>query len=52
MQPRSAAIVKRGVKDAADFANLMSAVMADVVEERISLPDARRLMRLGKRFGV
>jgi hypothetical protein len=51
-QPRSAAIVEAGVKHADDFANLMSAVMVDILEERISIRDARQLMQLGKPFGL
>jgi hypothetical protein len=33
--PRSAAIARRGVRTGVDFANLMSAIMSDLIEGRI-----------------
>lgn len=35
-QPRSLALADRGVRTGADFANMMSALMSDIISERIS----------------
>lgn len=35
-QPRSLALAERGVKTGADFANMMSALMSDIISERIA----------------
>jgi phage tail sheath protein FI len=35
-QPRSLAIATRGVKTGGDFANLMSALMSDLIEGRVT----------------
>jgi hypothetical protein len=41
--PRSLAIDQRGVRTSKDFAQLMSAIMSDVLEGSISTEQARRL---------
>lgn len=35
-EPRSLVLAERGVKTGADFANMMSALMSDIIAERIS----------------
>lgn len=35
-QPRSLALADRGIKTGADFANMMSALMSDIISERIT----------------
>lgn len=35
-EPRSLALADRGIKTGTDFANMMSALMSDIISERIS----------------
>lgn len=35
-EPRSLSLAERGVKTGADFANMMSALMSDIISERIT----------------
>lgn len=35
-EPRSLALADRGIKTGADFANMMSALMSDIISERIT----------------
>jgi hypothetical protein len=49
-EPRSLAIAERGVKTGADFANMMSALMSDIVAERITPNKAHAACNAGRQL--
>ena len=49
-EPHSLAIAERGVKTGADFANMMSALMSDIVAERITPNKAHAVCNAGRQL--
>jgi hypothetical protein len=49
-EPRSLAIAERGVKTGTDFANMMSALMSDIIAERISPNKANATCNAGRQL--
>lgn len=49
-EPRSLAIAERGVKTGADFANMMSALLSDIVADRITPNKANAACNAGRQL--
>jgi hypothetical protein len=49
-EPRSLTIAKRGVSTGADFAELMSALVSDIIEDRIDVNTANAVTNAGRQL--
>lgn len=49
-EPRSLALAERGVKTGSDFANMMSALMSDIIADRITPSKANAACNAGRQL--
>lgn len=49
-EPRSLALAERGVKTGGDFANMMSALMSDIIADRITPSKANAACNAGRQL--
>lgn len=49
-EPRSLSLAERGVKTGADFANMMSALMSDIIADRITPSKANAACNAGSKL--
>ena len=49
-EPRSLGLAERGVKTGADFANMMSALMSDIIADRITPSKANAACNAGRQL--
>lgn len=49
-EPRSLALAERGVKTGADFANMMSALLSDIIADRITPSKANAACNAGSKL--